>query len=134
MLKVLGLIAGLLASTTAMAQSTMQGLVRTPEIRAEQQSCSDYEIQKILWFNSTVVHRLHEMNMDFSPDGTIDPNVYIEVHAELTRQLFTFQDRYETAVKKVILTDPTCRKFVDHEMDELMTIIHKYPGLENFFV
>lgn len=116
----------------AHAESPMQGLVRTPEIRAEQQSCSDYEINKLLWFNSTIVHRLHEMNMDYNGSGTLDPNVYLEVHAELTKEIFTFQDRYETAVKKVILRYPSCNSYVDHEMGRLLAIIQKYPGLENF--
>lgn len=134
MLKVFAIAAGLLVASSALADVPDQGIVRTPAIRVGQQACSDYETQKILWFNSTVVHRLHEMNMDFEPDGTIDPNVYIEVHTELSREIFKFQDRYETAVKKIILTDPKCRIYVDHALNDWMVIIRKYPGLENFSV
>lgn len=119
---------------TAHAESPVQGLIRTPEIRQSQQKCSDYEIQNILAFNSKVIGSLYKMNMDFNPNGTLDPNVYIELKSSLTRELFSFQDKYETSVKKVILTYPSCTKYVDYEMNKLMGIIHQYPGLENFSV
>lgn len=132
MLKAMSMLALMFSCSVAFAQSPMKGRIQTPYIKSEQQACSDYEVKRILWFNSNVIHDLHEMDMDFNPRGSIDPNVYIEVHAEITRNLFQFQDRYETALKKVIITYPSCMTFVDKEMTDLMSVIHKYPGLENF--